>query len=172
MFFQRHLPFTQKVRLPMKQIMATTLIIISIFLSNCEEGKKEETPTLTAEFCEAITDEEVCRREGCQYKISRITFVGPDNKCRKKAAGGSICLHSDINGLNDGMDAGYGKVMPNGWTASILLRGSGFIEGWEYQSVVYESGGPDHCCLVDPDSCSDPWEDFTGYWFPFDGLLE
>jgi len=32
--------------------------------------------------------------------------------------------------------------------------------------------GQDHCCAVDPDSCSEPWEDFTGQWFPFEGLLD
>ncbi|PKN25271.1 MAG: hypothetical protein CVU65_09325 [Deltaproteobacteria bacterium HGW-Deltaproteobacteria-22] len=147
------------------------LICTLVFCTNCEEEKKEQKPVLTAEYCEAIHDEEVCRREGCQYITSQITFVDQDNKCRKKTAGGSICLYANKYGLNDGMDAGYGKVMPSGWTASILLRGSGFIEGWEFQSVVYESGGPDHCCLVDPDSCSEPWEDFTGQWFPFEGLL-
>ena len=147
------------------------LICTLVFCTNCEENK-EQKPTLTAEFCEAIHDEEECRREGCQFERTRITFLGPDNICKKKTGGGSICLYARITGLNDGLPAGYGKVMPNGWTASIELQGTGFIEGWVYQSGVYEMGGPDHCCLVDPDSCSEPWEDFTGEWFPFEGLLD
>jgi len=152
----------------MKKLLLISFLVI---FTNCEEEKKEQKPTLTAAFCEAIHDEEVCRREGCQYEKTNITFVGPDNVCRKKTFGGSACLHANISALNDGLPAGYGKVMPNGWTASILLQGTGFIDGWVYQPTVYDTG-TDHCCTVDPDSCAEPWEDFTGHWFPFEGLLD
>ncbi len=144
------------------------LICTLVFCTNCEENK-EQKPTLTAEFCEAIHDEEECRREGCTFLRASITFVDSDGNCVKKTGGGFICLHANINSLNNQISEPYLRVLSNGWIAGLMADG-GFIDGWTVVSHLVDTG-QDHCCAVDPDSCSEPWEDFTGEWYPFEGLL-